>query len=250
MAFHYSRLRRVRTAAVSVLGAGVGSVLLLAGPASAHVRVFSEGASEGHPATLRFRVPAEKATVTTVRVEVTLPSGVRPVSYPDVTGWTHTSTAFDGTTHVVWTARAGHEIEPDDHQYFPVRVGPLPHRASLGFDTVQTYSDGSVVDWNQSTGGGREPEFPRPLLILDAAAKDNQSQPQSGAPGSVLPAPGVSAAAPAAAGAPRSDTSWVPWAVTGLAAVAAVVGVVTGNRRRLAWREKARTTSPGNGAAA
>ncbi|MFF5408454.1 DUF1775 domain-containing protein [Streptomyces misionensis] len=225
-------------------------MLLLAGPASAHVRVFSEGASEGHPATLRFRVPAEKAAVTTVRVEVTLPSGVQPVSYPDVTGWTHTSTAFDGTTHVVWTARAGHEIKPDNHQYFPVRVGPLPHRASLGFDTVQTYSDGSVVDWNESTSGGRESEFPRPLLILDgAAARDRPSQPQVEAPVSAAPVPSV-AAAPAAARASQSDTSWVPWAVTGLAAAVAVVGVVTGNRRRLASREKARPARPGNGAAA
>ncbi|MDO0924023.1 DUF1775 domain-containing protein [Streptomyces sp. TG1A-8] len=235
MAHRLPRPRCVRRAAVAVLGSCAGSVLLLAGPASAHVRVFSDGASEGHAATLRFRVPAEKPSVTTVRIEVTLPAGVRPVSYPAVPGWTHTQRSVGTTTHVVWTATAGHEIKPDDHRYFPVRVGPLPHRPSLGFDTVQTYSDGSVVDWNQPTTGDGEPDFPSPQLVLDAAvvrAQQGKAR-EEAAPTPSSPAPSVSAtAATSAAGSATAEggTSWVPWAVVGAAVVA--TGAVVGNRRR------------------
>ncbi len=155
-----------------MLGTAAAALFLLAGPASAHVRVFSDGAKEGSPATLRFRVPSEKADATTVRVDVTLPKGVTPTDVPPAFGWTgkEMPSPEDGATQVMWTATAGHELKPDEHRYFDVRVGPLPKEASIAFDVAQTYSDGSVVNWNERQTGAEEPDFPTPVLVLDAAA--------------------------------------------------------------------------------
>ncbi|MFJ6392893.1 DUF1775 domain-containing protein [Streptomyces sp. NPDC091972] len=84
------RMRRSRRThrAMTAMGTAVGSLLLLAGPASAHVRVFSDGATNGAPATLRFRVPSEKADATTIRLDVTLPEGGTPTAVPAAPGWT------------------------------------------------------------------------------------------------------------------------------------------------------------------
>ncbi|MEW2546739.1 DUF1775 domain-containing protein [Streptomyces sp. NPDC047002] len=231
-----SRRRAHRTAAV--LAAAVGSLLLVAGPASAHVRVFSDGAQEGHPATLRFRVPSEKADVTTVRVDVTLPRGVTPTAVPAAAGWTvrRGAAGADGTTHVVWTATAGHELRPDDHRYFDVRVGPLPEKASVTFDAAQTYSDGSVVDWDEVQKGTAVPDFPAPVLVLDAAAATASPATGAAAPSSPAapstPAPGV-AAAP---GGGTGTGSWLPWSVAGAAVLAAGAAVAVLRRPRAAAR--------------
>ncbi|MGV9937250.1 DUF1775 domain-containing protein [Streptomyces olivaceoviridis] len=196
------------------------------------MRVFSEGAKEGNPATLSFRVPSEKADVTTVRVDVALPRGVAPTAVPPASGWTRkeVTSPADKATHITWTATAGHEIKPDDHRYFYVRVGPLPKEASIAFHVTQTYSDGSVVNWNQRQTVNKEPEFPAPVLVLDtAAAKAEQARHEA----VTQPTP-TRAAAPTAAVASRNDgsgvASWLPWTVAGIAIVGAG-GVVTVRRR-------------------
>ena len=168
------RMRASRRAhrATAVLGTAAAALLLLAGTASAHVRVFSDGAKEGSPATLRFRVPSEKADATTVRVDVTLPKEVTANGAPPASGWTWkiSTSAESGVIHIMWTATSGHELRPDEHRYFDVRVGPLPKEPSIAFDVAQTYSDGSVVNWNELQTGTEEPDFPAPVLVLDAAA--------------------------------------------------------------------------------
>ncbi|GAA3755647.1 DUF1775 domain-containing protein [Streptomyces tremellae] len=232
-----------------MLAAVAGSLLLVAGPASAHVRVFSDGAKEGQPATLRFRVPSEKADVTTVRVDVTLPRGVTPTAVPAAAGWTvrRGAAGADGTTHVVWTATAGHELKPDDHRYFDVRVGPLPDEASVAFDAAQTYSDGSVVDWDEAQKGTAVPDFPAPVLVLDAAAVTASPAPEAAAPsgpaatasparGPAAPAPSVTAAAPGGGG--QDTGSWLPWSVAGAAVLAAGAAVAVRRRPRAAPRSR------------
>jgi uncharacterized protein YcnI len=189
---------------------------------------------------LRFRVPAEKPSVTTVRVDVTLPAGVRPVSYPALPGWTHTHKVIGATTHVVWTAGAGHEIQPDGHQYFPVRVGPLPHQPGLAFETIQTYSDGSVVNWNQPMNGGEEPPFPSPQLVLDAAGvKAHQGTAQDGAAPTASSAD-TGAASTAVAAARNDDTSRTPWIAAAAAAMAAAAAVGIRRRRTVLGNRESR----------
>lgn len=220
--------------AVAVLGTAAGALFLLAGPASAHVRVFADGAKEGSPATLRFRVPSEKADATTIRVGVTLPKGVTSTGAPPASGWTRKETPSPegGATQIMWTATAGHELKPDEHRYFDVRVGPLPKKASIAFDVAQTYSDGSVVNWNERQTGTTMPDFPAPVLVLDAAAAKAEQTRQEA---SAQPTPtAVVSAAPAAAtqGEDTGGVSWLPWTVAGAAVLGAGAVVIT--RRKTA----------------
>ncbi|MES9538825.1 DUF1775 domain-containing protein [Actinomadura sp. NPDC000600] len=213
---------------------GAGMVMPLSAPASAHVRVLSEGAEAGKPATLQFRVPSEKEFSTTVRVDVTLPEGVTAGSVPVDDGWTINRTGGGkGGPHVVWTAQAGHEIKPADTHTFTVRVNPLPDEAVLRFDTAQTYSDGSVVNWNQPATGGQEPDFPAPELVLDPAAVSEPPSSGSGPEGGPHPAvsegSGPSAAPQVKTAADTSDgqdISLVVWAVAGTLAAVGLIALV------------------------
>ena len=54
-----------------------------------------------------------------------------------------------------------------------VSAGPLPTKVkTVEFKAVQTYSDGEVVRWIESTPkGGPEPEHPAPTLTLVGKSK-------------------------------------------------------------------------------
>jgi uncharacterized protein YcnI len=172
-------MKRIMLVLVAMLG-----VALAAGPASAHVTVDPAEASQGGFATVTFRVPNEKDTASTVQVEVEIPTDhpIASVSVQPVPGWTVTAskttlskpiTGDDGpvteaVSKIVWT---GGTIEPGQFQQFPVSMGPLPKTASITFKTLQTYSDGDVARWIETTpAGGAEPDHPAPALTLAKAA--------------------------------------------------------------------------------
>ncbi|WP_223279990.1 DUF1775 domain-containing protein [Streptomyces sp. SDr-06] len=226
------RSSRCAHQAAAVLGTAAGALLLFTGSASAHVRVFSEGAKEGSAATLRFRVPSEKPDATTVRVDVTLPAGVTCTGSPPVPGWTAEEIPASGsrTAHLVWTATAGNELTPDQHRDFEVRVGPLPKKPSIAFDVAQTYSDGSVASWNQPPTGVKAPEFPAPVLVLDATAADAEKARRDM---SALPMPAPTATATPAEAAGQQETGvapWLRWAAAGAVALSAGAIVVVHRR--------------------
>lgn len=225
------RNRRPRALAF-VAAVSAGAVMLPAAPASAHVRVLSEGAEAGKPATLRFRVPSEMEFSTTVRIDVALPEGVTAASVPSVKGWTVSRAGGGGkaASHIVWTAGSGNEIKPAETRTFTVRAEPLPKQAVLRFDTVQTYSDGSVVTWNQPSTGGREPDFPSPELVLDAAAVPGQRTPEE-RPHATVGGDTEPSATPEAKTADASEGQDVSLAVWAVAATLAAVGLVALLRR-------------------
>ncbi|WP_405944007.1 DUF1775 domain-containing protein [Streptomyces sp. NBC_01020] len=238
-----------RSASLALAAAGaVGAVFLLAAPASAHVRVISQDAEPGGAAKLEFRVPSEEADATTVRLQVRLPAGVHLASVLPVKGWQEQTAApaSDGSVSLTWTAMAGHDIKPDEHQYFDLNVGPLPDdRPTLGFSTAQTYSDGSVVNWDQRQTGSTEPPFPIPLLVLDPTAASRApdggtgAAPQAGtAPAAPSPTASASPAAPSVTTAATtrgsgSGSGWVPSAVAaGLLALSGGTALATARHRR------------------
>ena len=203
---------------VTAAGAA-GAVLLLAGPAAAHVRVIGD-VIPGQPATLQFRVPSELADATTVRIVVAVPPELSVTSVPAVDGWTEkTVTGSAGkSSQVAWTAEAGHEIEPAASRTFKVKVGPVPDRYSLAFDTEQTYSNGTVAVWNQKQTGDKEPDRPAPVLVINPEA----------APPSV-------AAKPAGTAADEDEGSSIglPSAIgVGIASIGAGAAVWAARRRR------------------
>jgi uncharacterized protein YcnI len=158
-----------------------------AGVAAAHVTVNPGSVTAGSYAKLTFRVPTESDTASTVSLQVTLPEDhpFPSVSVMQIPGWTAkvtktpldppvTEGRFDLTeavTSITWTADDGVGVKPGEFMEFPISVGPVPDVPSMEFPADQTYSDGSVVRWNQSrTADGDEPEHPAPLLTIAAAS--------------------------------------------------------------------------------
>jgi periplasmic copper chaperone A len=197
------RIRATRVLAC-LLGAGALTVGL-ALPAFAHVTVNPGEAEQGGYAKLTFRVPNESDTASTVKVQVTLPAdtpfpSARTKPHP---GWTIEAkksklpkpvqvgdyNLTEAVTSITWTAQPGNEIKPGEFEEFDISVGPLPEKASIAFPAAQTYSDKSVVNWNEPVKeGAEEPEHPAPTLTLlkgegdDHHGTDEAAETQSAAP--------------------------------------------------------------------
>ncbi|MFI5759257.1 YcnI family protein [Streptomyces sp. NPDC051569] len=181
---------------VSVAGGiAATALLLLTGPASAHVSVQPQGeAAKGGYATINFKVPNERDDASTTKVEVNFPADhpLASVMPQPVPGWKvvvtktklakpltlHGSTITDAVSKVTWTA-AGGKIGPGEFQQFPLSVGQLPEDADqLVFKTLQTYDNKEVVRWiEEPKEGAAEPEKPAPVLKLTAATGDEHDAP-------------------------------------------------------------------------
>ena len=174
--------RMIRT--VTVLGVTTAAALALwAAPASAHVTVNPKEATQGGFAKLTFRVPNEKDTGDTTKVEVALPmdTPLGFVSYKPTAGWTivvtkskldkpiktDDGTVTEASSRVTWTADSGSGIKPGQFQEFDLSVGPLPTTKAMKFKALQTYSDGEVVRWIDEAEDGAHPA---PTLTLIKAA--------------------------------------------------------------------------------
>jgi uncharacterized protein YcnI len=173
-------------AVVAAVVLGVGA------PASAHVTVNPSAATQGGFAKLTFRVPDEKDSANTVKIQVTLPDNapIPSVSVKPVPGWTAQVqkrsldtplTDDDGAqisevvSAITWTAASGAEIKPGQFQEFDVSVGPLPDVDQIVFKALQYYSDGDIVRWIDEPTPGVDLEHPAPVLHLTPAADDPQA---------------------------------------------------------------------------
>lgn len=172
------------------LGAVAATVAVLltvaASTAFAHVTVNPKTATAGSYTALTFRVPTESDTASTVSIAVTLPTDhpFPSVSARQMPGWTATMTKVtldppvtegrftleEAVSTVTWTADDGVGIKPGEFAEFALSVGPVPDVPAITFPSAQTYSDGTVVDWDEiSDDGGSEPEHPAPVLTVAAA---------------------------------------------------------------------------------
>lgn len=174
-------MNRTSRAAVALVA---GTAIALAAPlaASAHVTLDKNTAAAGSFALLSFKVPNESATAGTNKIVVTLPSDTpfAYVSYVPVAGWTTTlttttldtpveaegSTITEAVTSVTWTADAGSEVQAGQLQLFPLSLGPVPDTGSIVLPVEQTYTDGTVVSWSDTTEGA---EHPAPVLFVNDA---------------------------------------------------------------------------------
>lgn len=118
--------------------------LLVAGAALAHVEVSPGEVRAGSSETFTVSVPTELDVPTTeVRVEV--PEGFEVTGVEEVAGWQVEEEEEGGrVTAITWT---GGEIPADGSEEFvfeatvPEEAGEFPFRA------IQTYEDGTVVEW-------------------------------------------------------------------------------------------------------
>jgi uncharacterized protein YcnI len=173
----------VRRFAIALAAAGIGLVAV-AGPAWAHVEIEPGSATKGSDAVLAFVVPNEKDNATTTKVVLQFPTDhpIAEALTSAAPGWTAAVAESDVKTpiqtdngpvstavkSVTWTA-TGAGIAVGNFAEFQVSVGLPDDADSLAFPTVQTYSDGSSVNWVQvAPPGGPEPDSPEPVLTLTA----------------------------------------------------------------------------------
>ena len=171
-------MKKILSRALLTAGAA-GSVLLLAtGVAAAHVSVAAPGAEQGGYTVLTFRVPTESDTAGTTALTVQLPN-LKSARTEPMPGWTSTvqkDPASATATSVTWTAEPGVSVGPGQFQQFVLSAGPLPEQAEVEFPATQTYSDGTVVQWDQKPGAdGSEPDKPAPALTLAAGSGDGHA---------------------------------------------------------------------------
>jgi periplasmic copper chaperone A len=234
----------LRMAAAVALG--TVSVLVGVGPAAAHVTVNPREAAPGGYAKLAFRVPNERDTTSTVKVEVVIPTetAIASVSVRPTPGWTvaveratlskplkvHDSEVTEAVSKITWTATDGVGVQAGQFQEFEISAGPLPEVDRIVFKALQTYSDGEIVRWIEEpmAGGGAEPEHPAPVLTLTRPA------------GAADTGAGADNANVDLAASSDPDDSGSGWALAaGLAGlVAGLAGLVIG---LLAWRRSGRT---------
>ena len=175
----------------AALATAAGLMALGAGAASAHVSVDPASTSAGGFSQLTFKVPNESGTAKTTKLTVTLPAGTpfTSVSVKPMDGWTAKVTeatlpapvTVDGATitkaasSVTWTADKAHELGPHEYQTFSISVGRLPAAGTtVALPAAQTYSDGTVVNWNEPEAAGQaEPEHPVPAFVTTAIAEEH-----------------------------------------------------------------------------
>jgi uncharacterized protein YcnI len=242
--FHNSSPGRRHLARVGAgIGAALAAILVLPGIAQAHVTVQPGSAEGGGFSVVAFRVPNERDDASTTQVRVTLPKDqpIGSVQTTPVPGWKITT----GTRHldkpiemfgeqldtvvseVTWTATEG-GIRPGQFQDFNLSLGQLPKSGELVFNTLQTYSSGEKVNWNEvSPDPSVEPEHPAPILTITPAAAETGS----GASDTGSQANQDEQVTAADQNGNASD-SMLPLALSGAALVLSLVALV------LAWRRR------------
>jgi len=225
---HRASSRALITTAAS--GAAMSIALLAgAGTASAHVHVDADGAAPGSTSVLTFRVPGESETgALTTQFSVTLPN-VASARTEVMPGWTARldRDAAAGTVRsVTWTAAPSVGISSDQFALFNVSV-TLPDQPTVTLPATQTYSDGTVVRWDQPPlPGGGEPEHPAPELKLTGAPAEGHDD----KPAAPMTTATVEPAAEPASARPDDTARWLAGGALVLAAVGVVVAL-TGRRR-------------------
>ena len=236
-------LRRLSFAA----GAALLAIPLMAVAASAHIAVATPDAVRGgEVAQLSFRVPDESAEAGTIKVRIDMPADapVAEVKVRSIPGWTSVVTErklasptkigdFTLTrvpASVTWTAESGNAIAPGEFQVFEIIIAPVPDVAVLTFAAVQTYSDGSVMTWNQpDQADGSEAEYPSPSLDLSTPVLSASPSESGTAAQSPTASPSMSVVASpvsTSTGGASEGTDSLARVMAGLALVAGVAALV------------------------
>ncbi len=192
MSIHDRRISRVLIAVAAAVALYLGSAARTP-TAWAHVHATSDNAVRGAMAIVTFQVPNESNTgAATTALTVTLPD-VASASTETVPGWTaklDRDVASGTVRSVTWTAAPNGGIGVDQFALFRISV-QLPDTDTVSFPATQTYSDASIVKWDQPPlPGGGEPEHPAPMLTLAAGpVAPHEHHPSSGTPANHAAAP-------------------------------------------------------------
>jgi uncharacterized protein YcnI len=147
-------------AAVAALA--VVPLLVWAPAAWAHAALSPPVAKTGVLQQFTLAVPTEKEDATTTDVELTVPDGVQIDSFEPETGWTrHVNATGSGEEAVVKQVTwSGGSVPSEEDAVFRFQATLTGGSKDYVFTVRQTYSDGSVVDWN----GSESSEDPSPVI--------------------------------------------------------------------------------------
>jgi uncharacterized protein YcnI len=145
------------------LGALVAlAALATAAAASAHAIMSPAVALDKKLQQFTLSVPTEKEKLTTTEIELTVPAGFAIDSFePPPAGWTmHVQATGSGDSAVVQTVTwTGGHVPTDEDAVFRFNASTSGAK-TYTFDVRQTYSDGSIVDWN----GPETADTPAPTI--------------------------------------------------------------------------------------
>jgi uncharacterized protein YcnI len=149
-------LRRTLTFAAVFIGA-----LVTAASAIAHARVSPAVSLSGELQQYSLAVPTEKEGATTTKIVLTLPSGFSIDSFTPSPGWQRqvqqTGSGEDAVIQkVTWTG--GRTPTGEDSTFW--FLGQPAKSGTYTFGVEQTYSDGSIVNWD----GSASSENPAPTI--------------------------------------------------------------------------------------
>ena len=154
-------MRAVRRWTIAA-GVVAAVALVVAAAASAHAIMSPAVAKANALQQFTLSVPTEKEGLTTTKVELTVPPSFEIDSFePPPAGWTQqTQSKGSGEEAVVQqvTWSGGHTPTGQD-SVFRFNAS-IPKSGTVTFTVRQTYSDGSVVDWN----GPESSDTPAPTV--------------------------------------------------------------------------------------
>jgi uncharacterized protein YcnI len=149
--------------AVAAVAAAFLTPLIAAAPAWAHAAISPPVAVTGVLQQFTLDVPTEKAGATTTTIELTVPNGIGIDSFEAAPGWTRkVSATGSGDAAIVNTVTwSGGSVPTGEDAVFHFQAAITGGAKTYTFTARQTYSDGSVVDWN----GSESSDSPSPTIV-------------------------------------------------------------------------------------
>jgi periplasmic copper chaperone A len=144
------------------LGALVAvAALVLTAAAAAHAKVSPPVALAGNSQVFTLAVPTEKDGARTTSIELTPPSGFAIDSFVPAPGWKRVAlTSGSGEDASVVKVRwSGGSVPTGEDAAFSF-LASMQKTGDYTFGVRQTYSDGTVVDWNGPESG----DSPAPVV--------------------------------------------------------------------------------------
>jgi len=154
---------------VASIALGVISILFVAAPVFAHVVVSPDQVGIGEYQEFSISVPNEKE-ISTTGVKLIVPSSIRSVTPNVKPGWT-IDVVKDGETvkEISWT---GGSIPAGQRDKFLFQTQAPATATTLVWKAIQTYEDGSTVEWihepaGESHGENSDPPYSTTQVIDD-----------------------------------------------------------------------------------
>jgi uncharacterized protein YcnI len=140
--------------------------LVVSSAASAHAHVSPPVAIAKEGQVFTLAVPTEKEDAATTTVELTPPSGFSIDSFAPTPGWKREvqSTGSGEETTIQKVTWSGGDVPHEEAATFQF-LGSGDSAKTYSFNVRQTYSDGSVVDWN----GPGSSDAPAPVVELKSS---------------------------------------------------------------------------------